>query len=161
MKTLLYQSKTPIKIEQDLRKLYDRKYPALVSKYVFQKQPYTFQQICANRFSYWKNLKTTNSDLCFILVPCEVKKLVMYQYLIFSLSIPYSVREKILPLRGRQDSNLRCQRESDFQSDALTTRPRPLTCKIAVTQSQFFNFKKNLGHCQFQQLSYNSIQNKF
>ena len=28
--------------------------------------------------------------------------------------------------RSRQDSNLRSQRESDFQSDALTTRPRLL-----------------------------------
>ena len=27
-------------------------------------------------------------------------------------------------IRSRQDSNLRSQRESDFQSDALTTRPR-------------------------------------
>ena len=29
--------------------------------------------------------------------------------------------------RGGQDSNLRSQRESDFESDALTTRPRLLT----------------------------------
>jgi hypothetical protein len=29
-------------------------------------------------------------------------------------------------MRSRQDSNLRSQRESDFESDALTTRPRLL-----------------------------------
>ena len=40
------------------------------------------------------------------------------------LKDPYRELKKI---RNRQDSNLRSQRESDFESDALTSRPRLLS----------------------------------
>ncbi len=46
-----------------------------------------------------------------------------------------SVGQKMF--RSRQDSNLRSQRESDFQSDALTTRPR-----LLLTRADWKIFEK-------------------
>ena len=41
-------------------------------------------------------------------------------------------------LRSRQDSNLRFQRESDFESDALTTRPRLLVNILWLNVTECF-----------------------
>ena len=54
--------------------------------------------------------------------------------------------------RGRQDSNLRGETPLDFESNALTTRPRPLCEKMSFI-SLFILFTKNnhfsRGICQF------------
>ena len=55
------------------------------------------------------------------MLSCDWEACLQKSYIPLTFKTCQKKREDI---RSRQDSNLRSQRESDFQSDALTTRPR-------------------------------------
>ena len=52
------------------------------------------------------------------------------------------LNEKRKKCRSRQDSNLRSQRESDFESDALTTRPQlQIRTRTVLAPNLFISIK--------------------